>query len=128
MKINFNTRMLEGFDLPSNIERGALLLGERRKGGHWLIDAVAELPNRHPFPADNYRMLSQDAVEYIGMRRSKRVIGAMHTHLPGHAVGPSEDDLASMPTGFLGLVLNIECGTITYYTNKGIADQRRIYL
>lgn len=120
MKIIFNIRMLEGFDQPSTQERGALLLGERLKGGIFSIDALAEMPNRHPFPADNCRMLSQDAAEYIGMRRSKRVIGAMHTHLPGHDVGPSESDLAAMPAGFVGLVLNIECGTITYYTNKGV--------
>lgn len=122
MKIELNLDMLDGFEEPSKIERCACLLGERVRGG-WMIDAIAEVPNRHPVPQMHYRIMSKDPVELLGMRRSKRVIGVLHTHPLLEFPEPSDHDIDLIPKDFLGMVYHPPTGLVTFFNNQGLWQQ-----
>lgn len=79
-----------------------------------------ELPNRHPTPAESYRITKSDLDRCLEARSLSMsdVAGFWHTHPAPFLPGPSQADLDSIMLGathWWHCVVHIESWTLTWY-------------
>jgi proteasome lid subunit RPN8/RPN11 len=99
-------------------ERCALLMGERSEEDV-IVRRIVPVSNRH-HDRRNHFAVSMSAVREATMRCERwgwQVVGVVHTHPITDVIDPSADDIAGLPEGWVGAVLQL--GDARWYTKKG---------
>lgn len=93
------------------------LTGWQKDDGTFVIVEYIEVPNVADDPAEHFavRRSHIEKIEAFGFP----VIGVLHSHLPDHDDGPTDDDYDGIIEGWLGGVL--KHGEVVWYTKKPLA-------
>lgn len=84
-----------------------------------LINDFLEVPNTHPHPEANYRVLTKDVPNWESIK--PQMVGVLHTHPKGSQRGPSYYDVSNIGNA-LGMVLHVTSLKMTIFDASGFID------
>jgi hypothetical protein len=110
--------VIYGLGEPNNLERVAILAIRKKRDQLWWVEAAKEIPNRHPDPANEFRVQWRDATT-LPLKRGQ-VRGVLHTHTRRQIPGPSYADVRGVDVeDTIGCVYHPATGKLTWYDRSG---------
>ena len=112
-------------DMPFSgpfVQEDVYAISGQRYGPYVVIEGFHSVPNMHPTPEKEFRVLRSD-VSRIRLPAGERIIGFAHRHPPG-LPNPSGHDIAGLLPHHIGFVW---CeGDVTFYCSIGLRSAELI--